>query len=242
MIFQRRGDCATLRRAMVPPLADVALNLAAGWGAGTLIGAERSYNGRAAGLRTHSLVGLAAAGAMITAMGAPTLTLTAFPAGDATRIAQGVLTGVGFLGAGVIFKEGVSVQGLTTAACIWATAVIGLLFGSGLFWPGVMATLAVLTTLVLFRALEGVLPVPAYAVGVFRFDVARAPGEDALRRILASHHVSLFDLSVGRTDGGAMAEYRGNLRIRRPDRLSDLADHIGGMPGLVEFDLARIGK
>jgi putative Mg2+ transporter-C (MgtC) family protein len=227
---------------MFAPLTAVAINLAAGWGAGTLIGAERSYNGRAAGLRTHSLVGLAATGAMITAMGAPAVTLPGFAAGDATRIAQGVLTGVGFLGAGVIFKEGVSVQGLTTAACIWATAVIGLLFGLGLFWPGAMLTAAVLSTLILFRALEGVLPVPAYAVGVFRFEVARAPGEDALRRALAPHHVSIFDVSIGRTNGGAIVEYRGNLRIRRPDRLSDLADKVGDMPGLIEFDFARIGK
>jgi putative Mg2+ transporter-C (MgtC) family protein len=227
---------------MFGPLAAVALNLAAGWAAGTLIGAERSYNGRAAGLRTHSLVGLAATGAMVTAMGAPTLTLAAFPAGDVTRIAQGVLTGVGFLGAGVIFKEGVSVQGLTTAACIWSTAVIGLLFGSGLFWPGVMLTLAVLSTLILFRAVEGWLPVPAYALATFRFEAAHAPGEDALMGVLGSHHVSLFDVSVGRTDGGAMIEYRGNLRIRRPDRLSDLADQMGHMPGLVEFDFARVGK
>jgi putative Mg2+ transporter-C (MgtC) family protein len=227
---------------MFAPLATVAMNLAAGWGAGTLIGAERSYNGRAAGLRTHSLVGLAATGAMIMAMGAPATSVTAFPAGDATRIVQGVLTGVGFLGAGVIFKEGVSVQGLTTAACIWATAVIGLLFGSGLFWPGVMVTLAVLSTLILFRVLEGVLPMPAYAVGVFRFEAAEAPDEDRLRQILAAHHVSLFDMSIGRTDGGRRLEYRGNLRIRRPDRLSDLADQMGAMPGLVEFDLARVGK
>lgn len=227
---------------MSPPFASIALNLTAGWAAGALMGAERTYNGRAAGLRTHALVGLAAAAAMVTAMGAPHLAADVFPAGDATRVTQGVLTGVGFLGAGVIFKEGVSVQGLTTAACIWTTAATGLLFGAGLFWPGVWVTLAVLITLILFRWLEGVVPGPVYALGVFRFETAHAPGEDVLCGMLGSRHVRLFDVSIGRVSGGAVVEYRGNLRIRRPYRLADVAEKMNGIPGLIEFDFSRIGK
>ena len=227
---------------MIDPLSAVAVNLASGWGAGALIGAERSYNGRAAGLRTHSLVGLAAAAAMILAMGAPAITPAGFPAGDATRVAQGVLTGIGFLGAGVIFKEGVSVQGLTTAACIWSTAVVGLMFGAGLFWPGLMVTAAILCTLILFRALEGAIPAPAFALGVLRFETDRAPGEAALIELLRDRNVHLFDVSVAKTAGGAMIEYRGAMRIRRPSGLSDVADHLSDLPGLIEYDFSRIGK
>jgi putative Mg2+ transporter-C (MgtC) family protein len=85
------------------------------------------------------------------------------------------MTGVGFLGAGVIFKEGVSVQGLTTAACLWATSAIGLLFGQGLIETGVMVTAAVLVTLVVFRWLEDVLPERIYAAATFRFHAGVAP-------------------------------------------------------------------
>jgi putative Mg2+ transporter-C (MgtC) family protein len=184
---------------MFVPAMQICVNLAAAWAAGSLIGAERTYNGRAAGFRTHALVGLAAAAAMVIAMGAPEHTAGAFAAGDATRVVQGVMTGVGFLGAGVIFKEGVSVQGLTTAACVWTTAAIGLLFGAGLFGPGAMVTAAVLATLIVFRLLEAAVPGPTYALAVFRFRADAAPGEGGLRGVLDPARASLSDISIART-------------------------------------------
>jgi len=227
---------------MFDPAIQVGLHLAAAWGAGSLIGAERTHNGRAAGLRTHALVALAAAAAMFTAMGAPALTLGIFPAGDTTRVAQGVMTGVGFLGAGVIFKEGVSVQGLTTAASVWSTAAIGLLFGAGLFGPGVLVTVAVLATLVLFRTLERVVTGPINALAVFRFHAETAPSEDSLCGWLDPKRAGLSDVSIALVQGGALIEYRGNLRILRPGRLTDIVERLRGVPGLVEYDLSRISK
>src|ERR1700694_1490242 len=139
----------------------ILVELGAAWFAGALIGCERSFHGRAAGFRTHALVALAAASAMMVCL-APTFTPGVFPGGaerlDPTRLAQGVLTGIGFLGAGVIFKEGVNVQGLTTAASVWATAAIGLLFGVGAYVPGSLATAGVLTTLLVLRWVENLLP------------------------------------------------------------------------------------
>jgi putative Mg2+ transporter-C (MgtC) family protein len=220
----------------------VALNLAAAWAAGSLIGAERTYNGRAAGFRTHALVGLAAAAAMTTAMNPPLLNLAGFPPGDATRVTQGVMTGVGFLGAGVIFKEGVSVQGLTTAACIWTTAAVGLLFGAGLFIPGLLVTLAVLTTLIGFRALEAALPGPVYVLATFRFDAKSAPREEHLIKWLDPSRVRMFDISTSLVDRGEIFEFRGNLRIRRLHKLSDLTESVQKLPGLIEFNFSRIGK
>ena len=75
---------------------------------GAMIGFERSFHGRPAGFRTHALVCLASALLMLVTIRA-----------DPTRMAQGIMTGIGFLGAGVIFKEGLTVRGLTTAASIW---------------------------------------------------------------------------------------------------------------------------
>jgi putative Mg2+ transporter-C (MgtC) family protein len=101
---------------------------------GGVIGLERSFDGRPAGFRTHSLVCIASALLMlVTVYQNEWMTQVALDAirTDPTRMAQGIMTGIGFLGAGVIFKEGLTVRGLTTAASIWVTASIGILIGIG---------------------------------------------------------------------------------------------------------------
>jgi len=132
----------------------ILIHLSAALGAGALIGLERSYHGRPAGFRTHALVCLASSLLMLVTLyqwkwlpGVPMDTVRT----DPTRMAQGIMTGIGFLGAGVIFKEGVTVRGLTTAASIWTTAAIGILIGVGFFTPAVLATVFTLGTLSVFR-------------------------------------------------------------------------------------------
>jgi putative Mg2+ transporter-C (MgtC) family protein len=97
--------------------------------AGGLVGLERSYHGRPAGFRTHALVCVASSLLMLLAVyqssWLPAANQETFRT-DPTRMAQGIMTGIGFLGAGVIFKEGLSVRGLTTAASIWITSAIGI--------------------------------------------------------------------------------------------------------------------
>src|SRR5579859_4661961 len=166
---------------MTETYAQIALQLAAAWIAGGLVGAERSYHGRAAGFRTHALVALAAAA---------TMQVTRAP-----QMAQGVMTGVGFLGAGVIFKEGVNVQGLTTAASVWATAAIGLLFGAGEYGVGALAVAGVLFTLLVLRWVEDAAPSRVYAWSVFRFRSVSAPDTEGLHALLDQHGLSLRDVS-----------------------------------------------
>ncbi len=115
--------------------------------AGSVIGIERSLHGRPAGFRTHALVCLASSLLMLL----PVLEARWVPQGagdsvrlDPTRMAQGIMTGIGFLGAGVIFKDGLTVRGLTTAASIWITAAIGVMIGSGLYYPAGIATVLTL--------------------------------------------------------------------------------------------------
>ena len=103
---------------------------------GYAIGFEREARGKAAGQRTFALVALGAAAFTGYAV-------QHFP--DADRVIQGVVTGIGFLGAGLIFRsQGGSVQGLTTAASAWSIAAIGVLAGSGAYWPAVITTALVL--------------------------------------------------------------------------------------------------
>ena len=230
---------------MTHEILNLSLCLAAAWAAGSLIGFERSYHGRAAGVRTHALVSLGAATVMMVAW-APALAPGLFPGDtprlDPSRLAQGVMTGVGFIGAGVIFKEGVSVQGLTTAACLWATSAIGLLFGLGLFAPGALVTLAVLVTLIGLRWLESVLPTQVYALGVLRFHAGVAPDEARLREMLSDQGVGMDDVSHALLQEGEVFEFRGNLRTRHRGGLAKLAQHLRDLPGLREFEIQRISK
>lgn len=108
---------------------------------GYLIGLERELTGQPAGERTHALVCLGAAAFSL-------ISGRAFPGGDTARVAAGVVTGLGFLGAGMILKRrGEGVQGLTTAAGIWAVGAIGLAVGAGMYLLGI--TTAALVGLIL---------------------------------------------------------------------------------------------
>src|SRR4030043_1725843 len=118
--------------------------------AGGLIGLERTYHGRPAGFRTHTLVCSASSLLMQLTVYQwvlfPDATLETVRV-DPTRMAQGIMTGIGFLGAGVIMKEGLTVRGLTTAASIWMTASIGILFGIGFWFAAIVGTAATLLIL-----------------------------------------------------------------------------------------------
>ncbi len=112
-----------------------------------LVGFEREASQKAAGLRTHMLVGCGAA--LFTLVGA-----YAFGGGDPTRVAAQIVTGVGFLGAGAIFRQGVNVSGLTTAAGLWAVAAIGMTAGAGLLSGAAVATAITLAILFLLGVTE----------------------------------------------------------------------------------------
>ena len=112
---------------------------------GVFIGFERSRRQKDAGIRTHMIVALGAALAMIVSKyGFFDLLQYEGLRADASRIASNVITGVGFLGAGVIFVKDVSIKGLTTAAGIWATASVGLAIGAGMYTVGIGATLVMI--------------------------------------------------------------------------------------------------
>ena len=109
---------------------------------GALIGWEREQHGREAGVRTYAEVSL---GACVFGL----VSAHVISASDPTRIAAGVVTGVGFLGAGVILREQGRVAGLTTAATIWATASVGLAIAYGMYLLGVLTTLIIFVLLAL---------------------------------------------------------------------------------------------
>ncbi len=116
--------------------------------AGALVGFEREFRHRSAGIRTHALVSMGAACFVLLS-----LDLTS-SGGDPTRIIGQVVTGVGFLGAGVIMRDGVSIMGLNTAATVWCSSAIGCFAGAGFFIETILITLGVLLAHLLFRPIE----------------------------------------------------------------------------------------
>ncbi len=129
---------------------------------GGIVGLERGSGDRPAGLRTHILVCVGSALFMLVSMYGfdelnPAVALQEGDAGarrDSARIAAQVVSGIGFLGAGTILHEGMTIRGLTTAASLWMVSAIGLAVGSGMFFLSIVATIITMITLVTFHTWE----------------------------------------------------------------------------------------
>ncbi|MEY4294671.1 MAG: putative Mg2+ transporter-C (MgtC) family protein [Pseudomonadota bacterium] len=210
--------------------------------AGGLIGLERSYQGRAAGFRTHALVCMASSMLMLVTLyqavwfsGGDTVRI------DPTRMAQGVMTGIGFLGAGVIMKDGVSVRGLTTAASIWTTAAVGILVGVGLYSAAVMSTIATIGVLSLFRWLERMMPTMSYADVVVSFDATQDTGPQAMTNLLTSQKFLLSNLAYALIDKGTQVEYRMVIRSKQNNLVESLSQLLKKETGMTAFVITPRG-
>jgi putative Mg2+ transporter-C (MgtC) family protein len=220
---------------------EMGFRMAAALAAGGLIGLERSHRGRPAGFRTHALVCLASTLLMfITAYeghwfpqdAAARVVL------DPTRMAQGIMTGIGFLGAGAIIKEGFTVRGLTTAASIWITAAIGILTGVGFYFAALVGTILALGTLSAFRWIEARLPTETYAIFMVRFARDAAMAEPALRSLVQAHGFSLYNLSYRLHGDAAQLEYRMVLRTMDAGNARSLAEKLKADPAVLDFRIA----
>jgi len=222
----------------------IATHLVGALVAGGIIGLERSYHGRPAGFRPHALVCLASSLLMLLTLyqskWLPGFALETFRT-DPTRMAQGIMTGIGFLGAGVIFKEGLSVRGLTTAASIWITAAIGILFGVGFYYPALLATVLTLGTLSVFRWIETRLPSHSYAHHSIRFDRHDAMDERDVRALLAQHGFTIANMSYRVTDDGLSFEYRMVIRSVQSGSLARLADDLRKSERIRAFRISPTG-
>ena len=197
---------------------EMAVRLIVALGAGALIGYERSYRGRPAGFRTHALVCMASAILML---------ITVYEAYwvrgagesvrlDPTRMAQGIMTGIGFLGAGVIMQEGLSVRGLTTAASIWVTAAIGILAGIGFYYPMALSVVLTLGVLSIFRWIEARMPTQGYFHFEVRLSREGETDEKQIRELVRHHGFSIANFSY-RLDGESRIR-RYSMTIASTDR------------------------
>ena len=211
---------------------------------GAMIGFERTFHGRPAGFRTHSLVCIASALLMIvTVYQNQWMTFVEHDAirTDPTRMAQGIMTGIGFLGAGVIFKEGLTVRGLTTAASIWITAGIGILVGIGFWFAAIVGALATLMVLALFRIIEARLPSEFYAHHTLRFARDRVMDEQDMRKLIQNHGFTIANLSSRLLEGGQQFEYRMTIKSRDRNGAGTLSTHLRNLPEVIEFRITPTG-
>ena len=209
--------------------------------AGALIGLERTFHGRPAGFRTHALVCLASSLLMLltifqsewgSTLQQDTIRL------DPTRIAQGIMTGIGFLGAGVIFKEGLTIRGLTTAASIWITAAIGILLGAGFYFPAIVATIATLGVLSAFRWIERRLPSQFYSHFSVKFRRDAVLPLSEMQALPESFGFTVRQESYRLTDLGQHFEYRMTLRTTEEDAMDRLSEKLRQTPEILEFRIS----
>src|SRR6476661_7902243 len=211
---------------------------------GGLIGLERSFHGRPAGFRTHSLVCVASSLLMlVTVYQNEWMTQVAQDAirTDPTRMAQGIMTGIGFLGAGVIFKEGLTVRGLTTAASIWVTAAIGILVGIGFWFAAVVGTVATLIVLALFRYIEARLPSEFYAHHMLRFARDHVIGEEEVRKLIHDRGFTIANLSSRLSESGQQFEYRMTIKSIDRKNAETLSSYLRARPEVIEFRITPTG-
>jgi len=208
--------------------------------AGGIIGLERSYNGRPAGFRTHALVCLSSAVLMLLTVhqwellkDAPIETIRV----DPTRMAQGIMTGIGFLGAGVIMKDSFTIRGLTTAASIWITASIGILIGMGYLVIAVAATILSLGILSLFRWLEARIPSLQFGQLSIRILRKTSLSEEDILEIVDYHSIKAQNKSYFVQDEGKYLYFEMIILTRHQANFKKLAQTLSQMEEILEFSV-----
>ncbi|KAA3629748.1 MAG: MgtC/SapB family protein [Proteobacteria bacterium] len=211
---------------------------------GGLIGLERTSHGRPAGFRTHALVCVSSSLLMLVAthqlrlMGDIPLETIRI---DPTRMGQGVMTGIGFLGAGVVMKEGLTIRGLTTAASIWMTAAIGILLGLEFYVPAMQAAVISLVVLSLFRWVENAIPSLHYGNLSVRFAHDSIMPQAALQELIMQHGITAANPSYSLKDAKGIFEYVMIIRTRKRDDFRRLAETLAELPQVREFSINTTG-
>ena len=211
---------------------------------GAAIGYERSKRLKEAGIRTHIIVCCAATLTMIVSKyGFADLVteegtaLYGTKGTDPARLAAQVIGGVSFLGAGIIFRNGNSIKGLTTAAGIWATAGIGLAIGAGMYVIGIFATAVVATIQILMH--KYTIGVDSMVVGRMHCVVSRsADFRKALNEYIEEHGMQILEVKIDLMDDGSAA-YNLTLRMRHDVTVNDLSEFLESVGDVrdVSFEL-----
>jgi putative Mg2+ transporter-C (MgtC) family protein len=224
-------------------LSDAVLRLFCAFVAGAIIGYNRGEHGKAAGLRTTLLVCLAAAVAMLQMNYLLTLagrTPDSFITNDLMRLPLGILTGVGFIGAGAILRRRSLIIGVTTAATLWYVTVIGLCFGGDQIALGWLATAIGCIVLWAMKPIENFMVTERDAKLVLTIDES-GPAEDEIRARLRADaaDIALVNLAVA----GGLREYTFRLRVLgkpSPNAVPLAVEQLANRPGISALHWSRL--
>lgn len=210
---------------------DLAARLLVAAALGAAVGAEREIHGHPAGIRTHMLVALGSG--LFTVMSIHGF-LADVPAGavvDPTRIAAQIVSGIGFLGAGAILKDGVVIRGLTTAASLWATSAVGMAAGAGEYVLAVVAGVIILVSLWPINLLAERLHGSALPEVQLRLSLTRV---EALGEVSAALANGKVDIGAIQTQRLAKDSYRADLAIRgrSTTAIAAVLEAIEAIPGV----------
>jgi putative Mg2+ transporter-C (MgtC) family protein len=198
------------------------------------IGLERELSQKSAGLRTYTLVGLGSAlFMMISKYGFFDVLEPGSVVLDPSRVAAQIVSGIGFIGAGLIFVRRDSVRGLTTAAGVWLVAAIGAACGAALTLLAIATTVAYFTVVFAISPLARRLPASPYAPSGVR--VVYADGRGVLRRVLAActaRDFKVADVDVDRHDAGEPGAVAVALEVHGPGSVAELAAELGEIDGV----------
>ena len=211
---------------------EIIIRLLLGAVLGGVIGFERQVHGRQAGFRTQLLVCVASVLVMIVSEYYHHLSYMnpSYVRVDPGRIAAGAITGIGFIGAGAILKMGITIQGLTTAACLWMVSAVGLAVGAGLYVAGVAASALTLFSLLVLRVIER-----RMSRLVFKFITITADEkteEDKIKSILRKQgsHISKTDYEKDNSKGEITYDITISLRHHVP--MKPMLDELSSISGV----------
>jgi putative Mg2+ transporter-C (MgtC) family protein len=221
------------------------LTLAGALALGLAVGYERTFHGRAIGMRTYGLVCMSSA-ALTTFVGYPALWYGGLHPGaavaDPTRVVQGIVTGVGFLGAGVIMKDGLNIRGLTSAASIWSASVIGVLVGVGFYAAAILLAALSILCMLWVHKLEMWLPAREALSVTVQFKAGVAPHEHVFRAAVRGYGYEMLEGSLAIHAQGGAAEWHFiavSQDKRRRTSMTELARVMGDNELVDSFQLSH---
>ena len=215
---------------------------------GWIVGYERYFSGRASGSQVYCLV-CATSCAVTLLAGYPSLwywgTAHESGGGDPTRVIGSILTGIGFLGAGIIVQTGMNVRGLTTAASIWGSAAIGILVGVGFYLPAMGLTALFVISMAIVPRIERLLPARAVMAGTIRFRDGYTPQPEAIHRYLAERGMSIppDSLTIIHTQGRFELQCLiSGYAVSGTDPMSRIAHELSAIEGIESFSVAHASR
>jgi putative Mg2+ transporter-C (MgtC) family protein len=214
---------------------------------GWAVGYERFFSGRASGSQVYCLV-CATSCAVTLLAGYPSLWYWGTShesGGDPTHVTGAILTGIGFLGAGIIVQTGLNVRGLTTAASIWASSAIGILIGVGLYLPAIGLTALIVISMSIVPRLEHLLPARAAMAGTVRFREGYQPQPEEIHRFLAERGMQIPPDTLSITNSHGRFELQCVIianSVARPDSMSRIVFDLSQLPHVEGFTVTNASR